>query len=63
MWFREYKDYKIDAPTKKERVSPSKGIVGCEMHELNGWGEEYEKPLRKKKGFFERLFLRLKGKL
>lgn len=38
MWWREYKDYPPDAPLKKETVEPGRGIVGCEMHENNGWG-------------------------
>ncbi len=49
MWFKEYKNYPIDSPQKKERLTPSKGIIGCEMHELNGWGEEYQQSFPKKK--------------
>ena len=41
MWFKEYKDYPIDSPLKKERVKPGKGFSGCEMPELNGWGESF----------------------
>jgi len=38
MWHKEYRDYRLDSPLKKERVEPGKGIIGCEMAELNGWG-------------------------
>jgi hypothetical protein len=38
MWPKAYKDYKKDEPLKKMHVEPSKGIIGCEMHDLNGWG-------------------------
>lgn len=49
MWFREYRDYKIDDPLIKEQRAPSRGIIGCEMHDLNGWGETYHLPRKKKK--------------
>ncbi len=56
MWFREYRDYKIDAPLKKEQTAPGQGLIGCEMHELNGWGEEYHTPISHKKlGIFASL--------
>lgn len=61
MWFKEYKDYPIDTTLKKEKVEPSKGIIGCEMHELNGWGNTlhiYRTKL-KKKGLFALLLSRL----
>lgn len=38
MWFRQYRDYPIDRSFKKEKVESGHGIIGCEMHELNGWG-------------------------
>jgi hypothetical protein len=38
MWFKEYRDYPIDRTLIKEQVEPGKGIIGCEMHEVNGWG-------------------------
>lgn len=41
MWFKNYKDYPIDAPLLKESVESGKGIIGCEMHDLNGWGIEW----------------------
>jgi|EndMetStandDraft_7_1072992.scaffolds.fasta_scaffold2858884_1 hypothetical protein len=49
MWFKEYRDYKIDDPLVKDKVSPSHGIIGCEMHDLNGWGEEHHIPRKKRK--------------
>jgi hypothetical protein len=39
MWFRAYKNYPIDRPLVQEKVEPLKGIIGCEMHEINGWGD------------------------
>ena len=41
MWFKHYRDYKIDRPLIKEEVEPSHGIIGCEMHDLNGWGTQH----------------------
>lgn len=49
MWYREFKDYPPDSPLIQQQVEPSHGIIGCEMHDLNGWGERYHQPLRKKK--------------
>lgn len=57
MWYREFKDYPPDSALIQEQVEPSHGIVGCEMHELNGWGESFHRPVpRKKRGFFSTLF-------
>ena len=49
MWYKEYKDYPIDKALIRQKVEPSHGIIGCEMHDLNGWGESYHQPLKKKK--------------
>lgn len=38
MWHKEYRDYGIDKALIKYQVQPGKGIIGCEMHEINGWG-------------------------
>lgn len=38
MWPKFYRDYKIDGTLMKYQVEPSHGIIGCEMHDLNGWG-------------------------
>ena len=37
--------------TQGKIIEPGKGIQGCEMHELNGWGSEYQivKPKRHKR--------------
>ena len=43
MWDKEYTDYKKDKPLKKHQVEPSYGIIGCEMHEINGWGDTFIK--------------------
>lgn len=44
MWPKSYRDYKIDAPLIKQQVEPSHGIIGCEMHDLNGWGNSLHIP-------------------
>lgn len=40
MWYRYFKDYPPDSPLIQEKVEPNHGIIGCEMHESNGWGDE-----------------------
>jgi hypothetical protein len=50
MWPKEYKDYPEDEPLIKYQVEPGKGIIGCEMHDLNGWGNTIHIPRKKKKG-------------
>jgi hypothetical protein len=49
MWQKSYRDYKLDEPLVKSKVEPGRGIVGCEMHELNGWGEEWHVVRKKTK--------------
>lgn len=49
MWDREYRDYKRDQTLKKEQIESGKKWAGCEMHELNGWGNTLQQPKRKKK--------------
>lgn len=58
MWRNTYKDYKPDESWVKEQVEPGKGIVGCEMHELNGWGNQLHRPQKKQEGWL-RTFLNL----
>jgi hypothetical protein len=51
MWPKSYKDYPMDGPLIKNQVEPGKGIIGCEMHEINGWGNTYHikrKPKRRR---------------
>lgn len=65
MWPKEYKDYKTDEPNIKNPIQPGHGIIGCEMHELNGWGNTLHHPRKKKKGFIGSLiayFFGPKGK-
>jgi hypothetical protein len=65
MWPKSYRDYKEDQDLIKSQVESGKGINGCEMHELNGWGNSYHIPKKKKKGiihlFLENLFSKKKG--
>jgi len=42
MWPKSYKDCPKDKPLIKYEVEPSRGIIGCEMHEINGWGNSYQ---------------------
>lgn len=61
MWWREFKDYPPDTPLVKEQVESNHGIVGCEMHELNGWGNTLQQPQKKKRGILASLILALFG--
>ncbi|MBA3722779.1 MAG: hypothetical protein H0W88_10320 [Parachlamydiaceae bacterium] len=62
MWFKEYRDYETDKPLIKDQVEPGKGIIGCEMHDLNGWGNTIHETFpRKVKGFFATLISRIFG--
>lgn len=56
MWDRDYRDYKRDEPLVKKPIESGKGIFGCEMHEINGWGNTLHHPGKKKRGFFASLF-------
>ncbi len=60
MWPKEYRDYKMDEPLIKNQVQPSKGIIGCEMHDLNGWGNTLHIFAKKKKQGFWRTLLKKK---
>lgn len=41
MWWKEYRDYPHDRPLKKMKIESGKGIIGCEMHEIHGYGESF----------------------
>lgn len=55
MWFKQYRDYKTDKPLVKEKVEPGRGIIGCEMHDLNGWGNSLHQQRPQKKGLIATL--------
>lgn len=57
MWPKNYKDKPEDAPIKSNQVETGKGIIGCEMHEYNGWGITYHIPKETKGGFLKNLLL------
>lgn len=59
MWYKEYRDYPPDSPLKKERVTQGKGLIGCEMHEYNGWGHTYHETPPKKPGVIATLLQQL----
>jgi hypothetical protein len=56
MWPKSYKDYPEDKPLKKERVETGKGIIGCEMNDLNGWGNTLHIHKKKRTGLLAALF-------
>ena len=62
MWPKSYKDYPKDETLKKEQVSSGKGIVGCEMHDLNGWGSSLHQPRPKKRGLMYHLLEKIFGR-
>ncbi len=65
MWPKSYKDYPVDTPLIQEQIEPGKGIVGCEMHDLNGWGEKHhvrKTGQRARKGIFSTLLFALFGR-
>ena len=43
MWPKKYRDYPVDTPLVQQKVEPGRGICGCEMHDLNGWGNTLHK--------------------
>lgn len=55
MWFKEYRDYPRDRPLIKEKVESGTGIIGCEMHDLNGWGCETQRTRSPKRGRWSKL--------
>ena len=62
MWPVEYENYPCDEPLIGEQVEPGKEIIGCEMHEVNGYGLTDHR-YRRKPNFFYRLFHALKYRL
>ncbi len=64
MWPKKYKDYPPDKPLIHYPVEPGKGIIGCEMHEINGWGDQVHYPAsrhRQRKGVVAKLLAYLFG--
>lgn len=55
MWPKHYADYEVDQPLIKNQIEPSRGITGCEMHELNGWGNDIHVYRKKKKGLIAKV--------
>jgi hypothetical protein len=50
MWEKEYRSIPNDSPLLKEPVEPGKGIIGCQMHEVAGWGDSYHLSQEKPRG-------------
>lgn len=64
MWHKEYRDYKPHDRLIKQQVATGKGLKGCEMHELNSWGEDYHHPPAKQRhGIFSTLLRALSTKI
>ena len=57
MWPKSYKDYKEDECLVKEKVYPGKGIIGSEMHDINGFGNTHHRPKKSKNPSFIRTLL------
>jgi hypothetical protein len=57
MWPKSYRDYPEDTSLIKNKVESGRSIVGCEMHDLNGWGTSYHisHDSKKKKGLIRTL--------
>ncbi len=55
MWKNTYKDYKPDAPFTRHPIETGKGLAGCEMQEIYGWGHEFERAPQRKKGLLSKL--------
>lgn len=62
MWARKYKDYPPDSSLKQQTTESGKGIIGCEMHELFGWGEQHHIPKKKKGGTIRAILMQIFGK-
>jgi hypothetical protein len=39
MWHNTYEDHPVDELLSKENPETGKGLIGCQMKEINGWGE------------------------
>ena len=61
MWPKQYKDYEVDKPLIKDQVESGHGIIGCEMHDLNGWGQEIHVHRKKKKSVIAKILAYLFG--
>ncbi len=62
MWYREFSDYKPDEPLNKQTIETGRGIIGCQMHEIFGWGNRLHHPQERKKGFLSTLLTRVFAK-
>jgi len=51
MWTKEYRTIPKDSSLIKEQVESGKGIVGCEMHEVAGWGDSFHRIKEKPSGW------------
>lgn len=58
MWHKEYRDYKIDTPLIQQQIESGRGIIGAEMHELNGWSNTlHQYPKKEKRGILASLLI------
>jgi hypothetical protein len=63
MWPKSYKNYPKDKPLISDQVEPENGIIGCEMHDLNGWGDSVHMRKKRKRGVIATLLIALFGKV
>lgn len=55
MWPKHYRDYPLDEDQVQQKVEAQQGIIGCEMHEINGWGLEKHHYRRRRGGIYQLL--------
>jgi hypothetical protein len=55
MWPKHYRDYPVNGDQVQQKVEPQKGIIGCEMHERNGWGIEQHRYRKRRRGLMKLL--------
>ena len=48
MWPKKYRDYPEDEALVRQQVEPGRGIVGCEMHDVNGWQQTLHRAKKRK---------------
>ena len=50
MWRNTYEDCPVDELLSREQIETGASIIGCQMKELNGWGEKQDLPIKPKSG-------------
>lgn len=55
MWWQDFGDKGLDEPLKDIKLESGKGISGCEMQEICGWGINHHTYYRPSVGFLRQL--------